>query len=62
MHRPRSSRSSTDSHEVDLAATVRRFRLAREQSASQSSTKHIRSIAGMRWSERDHQIDHGNQH
>jgi hypothetical protein len=48
MQQP-SPRPSTDPLDVDLTATQRRFRLAREQSASQSSTERIRSIAIMRW-------------
>ena len=45
--------SASDPLKVDLAATRRRFLVAREQSASQSSIDHIRSMAIKRWWERE---------
>ena len=53
LDHPLSQSTSTDRHDVDLAATSRRFRLAREQSASQASTARLRSVALMRWRDND---------
>jgi hypothetical protein len=36
-------------NDVDLAATQRRFLVAREQSTAQSSTHQVRSMSMLRW-------------